>query len=121
MCLSGVPLRIEVGQREVENGVAFLKRRDNNAASKVPIADLGAHVPVLLEQIQVIYLFTCRHCDLLVSDNLYKLVDAVLYIMTHCRRRMAIAGPSLSKHFTFSLPADDLIGRHAGSCPQSAR
>jgi len=50
--LRGVPLRIEVGARELENGVAFLKRRDNNAASKVPIADLGTHVPVLLEQIQ---------------------------------------------------------------------
>ena len=49
----GVPVRIEVGARELKNGVGFLKRRDNNAKSTVPVADLAAHVPKLLEQIQV--------------------------------------------------------------------
>lgn len=50
--LRGVPLRIEVGAREFKNASAFLKRRDNNAKSTVPIADLAAHVPKFLEQIQ---------------------------------------------------------------------
>jgi len=50
--LRGVPVRIEVGARELKNGVGFLKRRDNNAKSTVPVADLATHVPKLLEQIQ---------------------------------------------------------------------
>jgi len=50
--LRGVPLRIEVGPKELKNGVAYLKRRDNNASSTVPVADLATHVPELLETIQ---------------------------------------------------------------------
>jgi len=50
----GVPLRIEVGPRDLAAGTAMVTRRDLGAAGKesIPFADLPARIPVLLEQIQ---------------------------------------------------------------------
>ena len=50
--MKGVPLRLEVGPRDIENGVATLARRDNFEKITVKIADLDKEVPKLLNQIQ---------------------------------------------------------------------
>lgn len=50
--LRGVPLRIELGPRDMEGGVAMLARRDTGAKESAPWGELAAKVPVLLEQIQ---------------------------------------------------------------------
>lgn len=48
-----MPLRIELGPRDMEGGVAMLARRDTGAKESAPWGELAAKVPVLLEQIQV--------------------------------------------------------------------
>ena len=50
--MRGVPLRIEIGPRDVKAGQAVLVRRDTKAKEIVPLASLAARVPVLLESIQ---------------------------------------------------------------------
>jgi prolyl-tRNA synthetase len=49
--MKGVPLRIEVGPRDMEKGVAVCVRRDNGEKKEVRLADLGQEVPRLLDQI----------------------------------------------------------------------
>jgi prolyl-tRNA synthetase len=50
----GVPVRIEVGPRDLAAGTAMVTRRDKGAAGKesVPFAELPARIPALLQQIQ---------------------------------------------------------------------
>lgn len=50
--LRGVPIRLEVGPRDVKNGVAMVVRRDNRVKQSVAEADLAATVAELLEDIQ---------------------------------------------------------------------
>ncbi|EEG77358.1 proline--tRNA ligase [Dethiobacter alkaliphilus] len=50
--MKGVPLRIEVGPRDLEAGQAVLARRDNGEKETVAIGDLKARVPILLGEIQ---------------------------------------------------------------------
>jgi prolyl-tRNA synthetase len=50
--MRGVPLRIEVGPRDVKAGQAVLVRRDTGAKETVPLASLNGRVPGLLDEIQ---------------------------------------------------------------------
>jgi prolyl-tRNA synthetase len=50
--LRGVPIRIEVGPRDVKNGVATLVRRDNRSKQAVPESDLLDTISETLEDIQ---------------------------------------------------------------------
>lgn len=50
--LKGVPLRLEIGPRDVQNGTVVLVRRLDRKKEFVPLADLARRVPELLEQIQ---------------------------------------------------------------------
>jgi len=50
--MRGVPLRIEIGPRDVKNGQAVCVRRDLKTKQTVPLAELAARVPVLLDEIQ---------------------------------------------------------------------
>ncbi|MDP6991143.1 MAG: proline--tRNA ligase [Candidatus Marinimicrobia bacterium] len=51
--MKGVPLRLEVGPKDVENGNAVLARRDNGEKQVLKKEDLANQVPVLLDAIQV--------------------------------------------------------------------
>lgn len=51
--LKGVPLRIEVGPRDLAAGQVTLVRRDRGEKQPVPLDEVVARVPGLLEQIQV--------------------------------------------------------------------
>jgi len=53
MGLQGVPLRIELGMKDVEKQSVMSARRDTGAKEVIPFADIGDRVPALLEQIQV--------------------------------------------------------------------
>ncbi|MFA6297315.1 MAG: proline--tRNA ligase [Candidatus Paceibacterota bacterium] len=48
----GVPVRIELGPKDVANNVAMLVRRDTGFKKSVPLADLEKEVIALLEEIQ---------------------------------------------------------------------
>ena len=50
--LRGVPLRLEIGPKDIEKGQVFSARRDTREKAPIPFADLAARVPALLEEIQ---------------------------------------------------------------------
>ncbi len=50
--MRGVPVRIEIGPRDVKAGQAVLARRDTAAKETVALADLAVRVPALLVEIQ---------------------------------------------------------------------
>ena len=50
--LRGVPLRLELGPRDLDAGQAVLVRRDTRAKQAVPLAGIGAAAEALLETIQ---------------------------------------------------------------------
>jgi prolyl-tRNA synthetase len=50
--LKGVPLRIEIGQKEAEKNEITLVRRDNGEKSTLPISKIGKDIPKILEEIQ---------------------------------------------------------------------
>jgi prolyl-tRNA synthetase len=51
--LKGVPVRIEVGPRDLASGQVTFVRRDTASKESVPVTGLAATVPALLEQIQL--------------------------------------------------------------------
>jgi prolyl-tRNA synthetase len=50
--LRGVPVRLEVGPRDVAQGAVMSVRRDTRAKESIPIASLPERLPVLLDDIQ---------------------------------------------------------------------
>ncbi len=50
--LRGVPLRLEIGPKDLEKSQVVLARRDTRAKSFVPMEGLGSHVVALLDTIQ---------------------------------------------------------------------
>lgn len=58
--MRGVPLRLEIGPRDVKAGQAVLVRRDTKAKETAPLASLGERVPRLLEEVQAELLAQAR-------------------------------------------------------------
>ncbi len=50
--MKGVPVRLEIGPRDVEQGVAVVVRRDTGEKQSLPLDQLTAKIPDLLEEIQ---------------------------------------------------------------------
>jgi prolyl-tRNA synthetase len=50
--LRGVPLRIEIGPKDIEKAQVLIARRDTREKAGVPIEGLAAHVRTLLDQVQ---------------------------------------------------------------------
>ncbi len=50
--LKGVPVRMEVGPKDVRKGQAVLARRDTRAKEFVPASELSTRVPALLDEVQ---------------------------------------------------------------------
>ena len=50
--MKGVPLRVELGPRDIENGQCVAVRRDNFEKITVSLDELAARVPQLLEEVQ---------------------------------------------------------------------
>jgi prolyl-tRNA synthetase len=50
MC--GIPVRLGIGMRDIENGVVEVVRRDTREKASVPRDGIAAYIQVLLEQIQ---------------------------------------------------------------------
>lgn len=48
----GVPLRLELGERDMEQGSVLAVRRDNREKMVLPMAEIENSVPAILEQIQ---------------------------------------------------------------------
>ena len=50
--MKGVPLRVELGPKDIENGVCMAVRRDNGEKISVPLTDIAARLPQLLDEVQ---------------------------------------------------------------------
>jgi prolyl-tRNA synthetase len=50
--VEGVPVRLALGPRDLENGTVEVARRDTGTKDYVPSADIGSHVKSLLDEIQ---------------------------------------------------------------------
>ena len=50
--MKGVPVRLELGPRDIENGVCVAVRRDNFEKVTVNIDELAQQIPAVLEQVQ---------------------------------------------------------------------
>lgn len=50
--MKGVPVRIEIGPRDLENGVGVVVRRDTHDKSTMKLDDIKLGVPILLDDIQ---------------------------------------------------------------------
>jgi prolyl-tRNA synthetase len=50
--MRGVPVRLEIGPRDVANGAVMSVRRDNRAKESIPFAALSERVPALLADVQ---------------------------------------------------------------------
>ncbi|MBR4952931.1 MAG: proline--tRNA ligase, partial [Oscillospiraceae bacterium] len=50
--MKGVPLRVEIGPKDMENGVCVAVRRDNFEKTTINIPELSAKVPELLDAVQ---------------------------------------------------------------------
>ena len=50
--MKGVPLRVEIGPRDIENNVCMAVRRDNGEKVSVALDELEARIPELLDEVQ---------------------------------------------------------------------
>lgn len=50
--MQGVPLRLEIGPKDIEKGSVLSVRRDTSTKESLPLADITSTIPALLEQIQ---------------------------------------------------------------------
>jgi prolyl-tRNA synthetase len=58
--MRGVPLRLEIGPKDLEKGTVFSARRDTKAKAPLPMAGLAGHVTALLDDIQASLLARAR-------------------------------------------------------------
>jgi prolyl-tRNA synthetase len=58
--LRGVPLRLEIGPKDLEKAQVFSARRDTREKAAIPLAELGTRVPAILEEIQANLLARAR-------------------------------------------------------------
>ena len=67
--MRGIPLRAELGPKDLEQGQVVLVRRDTREKEVVPFDQLESRVPVLLEQIQAdMYARAKEHLDTHIHD-----------------------------------------------------
>ena len=50
--MKGTPIRIGIGQRDLDKGVAEVARRDTKEKTSIPLNELSEHIHNLLEEIQ---------------------------------------------------------------------
>ena len=58
--MRGVPVRIEMGPRDIENGVCIVVRRDNLEKQEVKLEELSHELGILLEDIQANMFAECK-------------------------------------------------------------
>jgi prolyl-tRNA synthetase len=50
--MKGVPLRVEIGPKDIENSQCVAVRRDNREKVSIPLSNIEERIPALLEEIQ---------------------------------------------------------------------
>ncbi len=99
--LKGVPIRIEIGPRDVEQGEAVVVRRDDEGKQSAQLQGLAAHLPEMLDDVQ---------------RSLYEQAAMLRHEMTHdVTSADEIDGPGF-----FRIPWDAL-GRDEGEAKLAER
>ena len=78
--MKGVPVRIEVGPRDIENGVVTVARRDDFSKTQIKIEDLKTAIPALHDEIQKNMLEKARafrDAHIVISEDMDALTAAV--------------------------------------------
>ena len=123
--MRGVPLRVEVGPRDVKAGQAVVVRRDTRAKQAVPLAELPARTAALLAEVQA-ELF--RQARTFLEANIRDAVDYTGFKETLESLRGFVRAPWCGdeacedriKTETMAtirvIPLDEAEARPAGSC-----
>ena len=89
--MKGVPLRLEIGPRDIENGVATAVRRDTHEKLQLNLNNIANEVQNLLQEIQAnMYNLALEHLtnSIVETDDFKELVDAVndkkVVLSYHC-------------------------------------
>jgi prolyl-tRNA synthetase len=78
--MKGVPLRIEIGPRDIENGQVVIMRRDNLEKQTVAISELANFIPTLLDTVQKDLLIKSRakrDAKIVTADSLEGILKGV--------------------------------------------
>lgn len=70
--VKGVPVRIAIGARDLENGTAEIMRRDTLEKQTISFESLSEYIPTLLEEIQINLLEKAR----IMRDSITRTVDS---------------------------------------------
>lgn len=116
--MRGIPIRLEIGPRDLENGQVVLVRRDTGEKSFVPMAELESAVPVLLEDIQKSMFESAkkfREEHSFVANTLDELVESINekrgFVLTgwcgsdNCEKAVKDACGATSRNIPFDAPA----------------
>lgn len=89
--MKGVPLRLEIGPRDIENGVAIAVRRDTHEKTELHLNNISAEVAALLDDIQANMLHQAEinlKNAIIETDNFETLVNEVnngkIALAYHC-------------------------------------
>ena len=82
--LRGVPLRMELGPRDLDQGQCVIARRDTGTKQPMPLAELEAALPVLLEQMQA---------DLLAAAIARRETNSIRERISYEKFKEVMAGP----------------------------
>ena len=88
--LRGVPLRLEVGPRDVAQGAVMSVRRDTRTKASIPLAALRERLPALLDEVQASMLAAARE---FLAQNTTVVADAAALEAHFAERRGFVALP----------------------------
>jgi len=128
--VKGVPLRIEIGPRDVEQASVVVVRRDTGEKAPTPMTDVAARVPALLDEIQAALFAAAKQ---LLDDNSYpvdgvdefkqKLEDPGGFLYAHwcgdgeCEKRIAEETKATIRNIPLDAPEESgaciLCGKHS--------
>jgi len=103
--VKGIPIRVEIGPRDIQKNQAILVRRDTNKKEIVKIKDLSNKIPVILEDIQ---------------KNLFEkskklLLDSIVEVKTMDELKKAIKNKKIAKtQLCSNAECEDWIKDKAG-------
>ena len=111
--MRGVPVRIEIGPRDIENGVAVLVRRDNGEKETVELEKLNNRIEEVLEDIQKSMFETCLNRKNEKTTVAYTLEE----IMKNLEENQGYVKTMWCGHVDCELKIKEVTGAHSRCIP----
>jgi len=86
--LKGVPLRIEIGPRDVDKNSVMVVRRDNRHKESVPVKDLKQRIPQILEEMQTALFATSKK---FLEDSIVEVSTFEQFVEVTTHHKIALA------------------------------